>query len=57
MHRTGLRFGILCFGIINACLYSALLPLWEGFDEPFHFAYVQQLANGWGLPDARTAQL
>lgn len=35
----------------NAVLYSLLLPLWEGFDEPFHFAYVQRLANGGGLPD------
>jgi hypothetical protein len=34
-----------------------LLPLWGGFDEPFHFGYVQQLANGQGLPDARTARL
>jgi hypothetical protein len=42
---------------MNAVLYSVLLPLWEGFDEPFHFAYVQQLANGQGLPDARTARL
>ncbi|MBZ5580287.1 MAG: hypothetical protein LAP40_27330 [Acidobacteriia bacterium] len=43
--------------LVNAALYSVLLPLWEGFDEPFHFAYVQQLANGQGLPDARTARL
>lgn len=38
-------------------MYSALLPLWEGFDEPFHFGYVQQLANWQGLPDARSARL
>jgi len=38
-------------------LYSLLLPLWEGFDEPFHFAFVQGLANGQGLPDPRTARL
>ena len=30
-----------------------MLPLWEGFDEPFHFGYVQWLANGRGFPDAR----
>jgi len=41
------------YGAANALLYSALLPLWEGFDEPFHFGYVQHLANGQGLPDAR----
>jgi len=28
---------------VNACLYSGLLPLWEGFDEPFHYAYVETL--------------
>ena len=37
--------------------YDALLPLWEGFDEPFHFGYVQQVANGQGFPDARNARL
>src|SRR5258708_6448606 len=45
------------FALLNAALYSMLLPLWEGFDEPFHFGYVQSLANGEGLPDARTARL
>jgi hypothetical protein len=34
-----------------------LLPLWEGFDEPFHFGYVQHLANGKGFPDPRTSRL
>src|SRR5581483_9071333 len=24
-------------------LYSALLPLWEGFDEAFHYGYVESL--------------
>jgi hypothetical protein len=48
---------LIAYAVVNAVLYSVLLPLWEGFDEPFHFAYVQQLANGQGLPDARTARL
>ena len=48
---------LLVYAALNAILYSLLLPLWEGFDEPFHFAYVQQLGNGQGLPDARTARL
>ncbi len=34
---------ILLFGLLNASLYAALLPLWEGFDEPFHYAYVESL--------------
>ena len=38
-----LRHAIMMFGILNACLYSALLPLWEGFDEAFHYGYVETL--------------
>jgi hypothetical protein len=30
-----MRHAILLFAIVNACLYSGLLPLWEGFDEAF----------------------
>lgn len=52
-----LRVALIAFGFANAILYSAILPLWEGFDEPFHFAYVQYLANGQGLPDPRTSVL
>lgn len=48
---------LIAYALANAVLYSVLLPLWEGFDEPFHFGYVQQLANGQGLPDPRTARL
>ena len=35
---------IAVFGVLNGVLYCLLLPLWEGFDEPFHFAYVQTLS-------------
>jgi len=48
---------LLAYVLANALLYSMLLPLWEGFDEPFHFGYVQSLANGAGFPDARTSRL
>jgi hypothetical protein len=48
---------LVAYVLSNAVLYSVLLPLWEGFDEPFHFGYVQQLANGAGLPNALTATL
>ncbi len=51
------RLLLIAYALVNAVLYSVLLPLWEGFDEPFHFAYVQQLGDGQGLPDARTARL
>jgi hypothetical protein len=38
------------FGLVNAVLYCLLLPLWEGFDEPFHYGYVQTLAVRRELP-------
>ena len=34
---------LLLYGLLNAALYSSLLPLWEGFDEEFHYGYVQYL--------------
>src|SRR6185312_6263732 len=48
---------LLAFGLANAIAYSSLLPLWGGFDEPFHFGYVQNLANGAGFPDPRDTRL
>jgi len=48
---------LVAYGLANAVLYSAMLPLWEGFDEPFHFGYVQHLANAQGLPDPRASFL
>jgi hypothetical protein len=44
------RHVILLFGIVNSSLYSALLPLWEGFDEAFHYAYVETLWQTKRLP-------
>lgn len=35
---------------MNVWLYAALLPLWDGFDEPFHYGYVHQLSHSSGLP-------
>ncbi len=45
------------YGLANAVLYSAMLPLWEGFDEPFHFGYVQHLTTARQLPDPHTTFL
>lgn len=42
--------GILLLGVVNCLLYASLLPLWEGFDEPFHYGYVQWLATERRLP-------
>ena len=41
---------LTAYGILNGVLYGSLLPLWEGFDEPFHYAYVQALSTGKSLP-------
>ncbi len=35
---------VLLLGLGNAILYCCALPLWEGFDEPFHYAYVESLS-------------
>lgn len=45
-----LQRAILFFGIVNASLYSTLLPLWEGFDEPAHYGYVESLWQARRLP-------
>jgi hypothetical protein len=45
-----IRNVILMFGVLNACLYSGLLPLWEGFDEAFHYAYIETLWQTHRLP-------
>ncbi len=39
----------LCF-IARGCFYSALLPLWEGYDEPYHFSFIQYVAAHRALP-------
>jgi hypothetical protein len=41
---------IFAFAIVNAVLFSALLPLWEGFDEAFHYGYVETLWQSRSLP-------
>ncbi len=39
----------LCF-ITRGCFYSALLPIWEGYDEPSHFSFIQYVAAHRSLP-------
>src|ERR1041385_3377611 len=43
MERRSLLPGLMIFGALNAILYAGLLPLWDGFDEPFHYGYVSRL--------------
>jgi hypothetical protein len=45
-----MRVLVTLYALLNAVLYSGLLPLWEGFDEPFHYGYVQQLSVQRRLP-------
>src|SRR5690349_20095307 len=44
----------LCF-VARAGFYVSALPLWEGFDEYSHFAFIQHVATHHNLPDFRTA--
>ena len=39
--------------VVRGLWYCAMAPAWEGYDEPFHFAYLQHVAAGLG-PPART---
>jgi hypothetical protein len=50
LRRGKLHNAILLFGIVNAALYSLLVPLWEGFDEAFHYGYVETLWQTRRLP-------
>ena len=40
--------------VVRGIWYSALMPAWEGYDEPFHFAALQNIASGRGMPQADT---
>ena len=47
-----IRFLLLiwaCF-LVRGIFYSSFLPIWEGYDEFSHFAYVQQLVSPGTLP-------
>ena len=48
---------LYAFGVLNAVLYASLLPLWEGFDEPFHYASVQSLSRRGRFPVLNKAGL
>ncbi len=48
---------IWAFFLIRGCFYSSLFPLWEGYDEFAHFAYVQYLSNSQGLPIPQQSEL
>ena len=55
MRRTTAALVFLWLAFVARGLwYSALMPAWEGYDEPYHFAALQNVASGRGLPHADT---
>ena len=48
---------ILIYGLVSATFYCALLPLWEGFDELYHYGYVQYLSKTATFPQVGRATL
>ena len=49
--NSAFRIALAAFGVLHAVLYAGLLPLWEGFDEPFHYACVQQISHQGEIPE------
>jgi hypothetical protein len=41
---------ILLYALLSATLYCSLMPLWEGFDELFHYGYVEHVATTGTVP-------
>src|SRR5438105_13200305 len=53
--RRRARLLLIVF-IALAVLYSVITPLFEGYDEDSHFAFVQHVASGQGLPRQPASQ-
>jgi hypothetical protein len=51
------KAALVLYGIANALLYSALLPLWEGFDEPFHYGYAEHIVADRTFPELGKSNL
>jgi len=55
MSRASLLLAVLWLAfVVRGFWYCALLPPWEGYDEPFHFAALQNVASGRGMPRTNT---
>ena len=48
---------MLALALANAILYCCVLPLWEGFDEPFHYGYIETIAVQHRFPVYRKATI
>jgi len=55
MRTRTVVFAIWACFVVRAGFYSAVTPLWEGFDEFSHFSVIQYLATNGKLPDPRFA--
>jgi len=53
-HITAVLVFLWLAFVARGLWYSALMPAWEGYDEPFHFAALQNVASGHGMPRADT---
>src|SRR5438093_8185133 len=49
-------FLILLAFVLIALIYSITTPIFEGYDEDSHFAFVQHVATGQGLPRQPASQ-
>jgi len=51
------RPAVLVYGLLSAAFYCGLLPLWEGFDELYHYGYVQYVSTNKAFPVAGQTSL
>ncbi len=49
---SGVLLVWLCF-MVRGLFYANMVPMWEGFDEHVHFAYIQHISHKGTLPDDR----
>jgi hypothetical protein len=47
---TAAEWLVVVYALVNAVHYASLTPLWEGFDEPFHYSLVRDYGHAGGLP-------
>jgi len=56
LSRPAAIVGVLWFCFLAKLIfYSSFIPLWEGYDEFAHFAFVEYLVDFHALPDLRSA--
>ena len=56
LSRPAVIVGVLWFCFLAKLIfYSSFIPLWEGYDEFAHFAFVEYLVDFHALPDLRSA--